>query len=117
MNTEFGQGAKQAGPASYVVETNEEGFRWEKELLLRAFFSLMIYIEREKARKKSNVSSLSSSFADRSRSKVGGKGRYNKGWFDLFVLAIRESLLIYDDAFLFFFNFFLRWKYGDDWQR
>lgn len=38
-------------------------------------------------------------------------------WFDLFVLAIRESLLIYDDAFLFFFNFFLRWKYGDDWQR
>lgn len=86
-------------------------------VVARIFLVNDIYIEREKARKKSNVSSLSSSFADRSRSKVGGKGRYNKGWFDLFVLAIRESLLIYDDAFLFFFNFFLRWKYGDDWQR
>lgn len=86
-------------------------------VVARIFLVNDIYREREKARKKSNVSSLSSSFADRSRSKVGGKGRYNKGWFDLFVLAIRESLLIYDDAFLFFFNFFLRWKYGDDWQQ
>lgn len=72
-------------------------------VVARIFLVNDIYREREKARKKSNVSSLSSSFADRSRSKVGGKGRYNKGWFDLFVLAIRESLLIYDDAFLFFF--------------
>lgn len=50
-------------------------------VVARIFLVNDIYIEREKARKKSNVSSLSSSFADRSRSKVGGKGRYNKGWF------------------------------------
>lgn len=98
MNTEFGQGAKQAGPASYVVETNEEGFRWEKELLLRAFFSLMIYREREKARKKSNVSSLSSSFdlIDRDQRWVekdaitrGGSGQFVCSGYSRIIINIR----------------------------
>lgn len=41
------------------METNERGFRWEKELLLRAFFSSMIHAVRvymvEENEKKSNV--------------------------------------------------------------
>lgn len=112
------------------METNERGFRWEKELLLRAFFSSMIHAVRvymvEENEKKSNVCKIFLTFPLPICELIEIKGmeRSHHGavfsFFQtgLFVPAIRESLLIYDDAFLFFFIFFFYAgiiRDGDDW--